>query len=102
MATFLLNAVILILKKNDEIGLFMLASVLSDMIVILTDGEAEFRSLVALGTLISKSQTSYKNIKEKVIENNELIGKIKKCSSQNNQSDQKLLKCAMEVQSILK
>lgn len=89
---------ILSAKRNDEIGLFMLSSVLSDMIVLFTDDEAVFRSLVALGTLLCESQKICQNLKEKIIENNELKEKIKKFSLQNNQSDQKLSNCALEIQ----
>lgn len=76
----------------------MSASVLSDMILLFTDFEAEFRLLVALGTLISETKQAY--IKDKILDNKELIEKIKKFSSQNNETDQKLMKCAKEVQSV--
>lgn len=81
----------------------MLASVIPDMIVLFNDIEAQFRALVALGTLICVTENEQrKSIQEKIVENNEFLNKLKSYKSQyNNESDQKLLKCAQEVQNIL-
>lgn len=104
LATFLMNTTVVCQKKQDEIGLFLLANILPDIITVLTDAEAQFRSIIALGTLVScGSQTEKQQMKKRVLENVKFVEKLK-ILSHVGESDVELKRktCAQELEYELK
>lgn len=63
VSTLLLNLSILSQKKHDDLGMTILVDVLQEMLYRLNDSEAQFRSYVTAGTLIS---SSIGNIKKEI------------------------------------
>lgn len=104
IATCLLNMTILSLSKNDEILILALSSVLSDVFISTDDVESNFRSLVAVGTLLSTSATviSKENVRQKFVENDKFIQKLMHIiSSSGSESEMKRKMCAQHVQNDL-
>lgn len=83
-------------KHHDEFGLQLLASVIPDIIIHSNDPEAQFRGLVALGTLLtSKYKVALKSI---IQENTSFIQKLKLLrEEQTNDLEAKRNKCATQV-----
>lgn len=103
MATFLLNNVILSLKRNDEIGTVLLASVIPDIIVQTEDPEAQFRGFVALGTLLTVNDINQKqSITSRILDNTSFTQKLELYTTQHsNEAEFKREKCACQVKNIL-
>lgn len=104
IATCLLNMTILSLNKNDEILILALSSVLSDVFISTDDVESNFRSLVAVGTLLSTSAIviSKENVRQKFVENDKFIQKLLHIiSSSGNDLVMKRKMCAQHVQNDL-
>lgn len=99
-ATLLLNIVVLCLKRNDEIGVLILASVIPDRIVSFNDPEAQFRGYVGLGTLLSFGTDDHKKmVKEKIKENSPFIKKLQTDATvAPNDCEVKRKNCASLVQ----
>nr|XP_022905059.1 phospholipase A-2-activating protein [Onthophagus taurus] len=103
IATLLLNSTILSHKKQDEIGLYLLANILPEMVASVNDPEAQFRILVALGTLISYGPLAHRQqVKSNVLENEKFKEKIK-ILSQTGLTDVEVKRknCALQVQNEL-
>lgn len=80
VTTFLLNLTVLSTKERDEFGVVLLANVLPDVILSLNDCEAQFRGLIAVGTLIVNADTK-KIITDKIKENGNCTVKLKDWST---------------------
>jgi len=73
--------------------------VIPDILVNLNDAEAQFRALVALGTLIIKSGRQRMELKVKVLENSAFTAKMHDLSSlSSNDVEVKRMDCAKQVQ----
>lgn len=103
LATFLLNSTILCQKFNDEFGFLLLASIIPDNLLQFNENEAQFRVLVAIGTLLScKSTNSKKIVEDKMKENQSFLQKLMVLSKEfTNETDTKRYKCAVEVLALL-
>lgn len=98
-ATFLLNITILCQKFQDEFGIMLLASVIPDIVVHLDDPEAQFRGLIAVGTLLSSENTEYKrSVQEKIKENDNFTRKLMLLVKEHaNEAELKRKNCAIQV-----
>lgn len=103
LATFLLNISILILKREDELGISVLADVLPDIIANLEDPEAQFRAYTALGTLITSGSLELtQQVKTKVLQNVRFIGKLKAhADAHQNDVELKRKNCALQIRNLL-
>lgn len=103
LATFLLNISILTLKRNDEIGISVLADVLPDVLTNLEDPEAQFRAYVALGTLFTSGNVQQnREVKSKAKENGKFLEKLEaNTTSYNNDIELKRKNCALQIQHAL-
>lgn len=91
------------MRRNDEIGLSILANVLPDMLTKLEDPEAQFRAYVALGTLLNTgNQQQDLQIKAKVLENPQFLEKLS-LQSRTGQTDVEVKRknCAAQVETLL-
>lgn len=101
LATFLLNISILCLKRQDEIGLMILTSVIPEICTMLRDTEAQFRAYVALGTLL-KSCSDKEGVKERIVENGGFMKALRRAASEyGNDAELKRKRCAWLVQNEL-
>lgn len=94
---------VLILKRNDEIGLSILANVLPDIITNLEDPEAQYRTYVALGTILhTENQQQDLLVKAKVMENTQFLQKLSlHARTGQNEVETKRKNCAAKVENIL-
>ncbi|KAI4461369.1 phospholipase a-2-activating protein [Holotrichia oblita] len=100
LSTFLMNATIVCQKRQDEIGLFLLANILPDIVTVLADAEAQFRAMIALGTLISfGTVTEKRQIKIKILENEKFVQKLKILRQEGgNEVESKRKICAEQLE----
>lgn len=103
LATFLLNISVLNLKRDDELGISVLANVVPDIITNIEDPEAQFRAYTALGTLItSGNQELTRQVKLKVLQNVQFIEKLKlNASVYQNDVELKRKNCALQIQNLV-
>ncbi|XP_056634387.1 phospholipase A-2-activating protein [Diorhabda sublineata] len=102
LATTLLNLTILVVKRNDEIGITVLAQVIPDLVTKLTESEAHFRAYVALGTLITRANVYKLMVKAKVQENSNFISTLHLHSfSSQTDIENKRMNCVKELLNIL-
>lgn len=95
-----MNTTTLCQKKQDEIGLFLLANILPDILIVVTDAEAQFRTMIALGTLVScGTLAEKKQLKSKILENTKFIEKLKiLCQEGGNEVESKRKSCAEQLE----
>lgn len=100
LSTFLMNSTIVCQKRQDEIGLFLLANILPDIVTVLVDAEAQFRAMIALGTLISFGTVAEKRqIKSKILENEKFVQKLKILQQESvNEVETKRKNCAEQLE----
>ncbi|KAG5881794.1 hypothetical protein JTB14_037091 [Gonioctena quinquepunctata] len=102
LSTCLLNLTILTIKKIDEIGFSILAQVLPDLLTKLTDPESQFRTYVALGTLITSSNSHKQEIKAKINENTNFLSAMQlHMFSGLNDTENKRMNCVKQLVTIL-
>ncbi|XP_023012840.1 phospholipase A2 activator protein [Leptinotarsa decemlineata] len=102
LATCLLNLTILTIKSSDEIGFSVLAQVLPDILTKLTDTESQFRTYVALGTLITSSNSHQQEIKAKINENSNFLSAMQlHMFSGQNDLENKRMNCVKQLVIIL-
>lgn len=101
LATVLLNMSIVCIKKNDEIGLEILASILPELLTNFQEAEAQFRGYVALGTLMSSPK--YGGIvKERIRNNQAFLSALEVAvTTFGSDAEQKRKHCACQVQKTL-
>ncbi|KAK4875781.1 hypothetical protein RN001_012203 [Aquatica leii] len=99
LTTFLLNLSILSIKFEDEFGILLLTNVVPDMVIALNDCEAQFRGLIAIGTLLTVGNADQKKlIKEKMFENTKFLEKLYEWSqNHSNDAEMKRRNCAKQV-----
>ncbi|CAH0554986.1 unnamed protein product [Brassicogethes aeneus] len=102
LSTLLLNMVIMAIKKNDYMGISILAEVIPDISTKLNDPESQFRLYVALGTLLLSEYGSKKEIKLKISSSDNFMSIMKSHSSMSsNELETKRMKCVKQIQDIL-
>lgn len=103
LATLLLNLTLAVLKRNDELGVSVLADVLPDILSKLTDPESHFRGYVGLGTLLVGLEPKQLNeIKNKIKGNSGFVSALQlHLLSGGNDLEVKKRNCAKQVQDIL-
>jgi phospholipase A-2-activating protein len=103
LATLLLNLSVATLKKRDELGISVLADVIPDILTKLSDPESQFRSYVALGTLLtSASSLQAAEVKTKVKSNPGFVSALQShLMSGQNDLENKRRNCACQVQDII-
>ncbi|EFA09359.2 phospholipase A-2-activating protein [Tribolium castaneum] len=100
LSTLLLNLCVASLKKRDDLGISVLADVIPDILTKLSDPESQFRSYVALGTLLSSPQSA--EVKAKVKSNVGFISALEShVLSGQGDLEEKRRNCASQVQEIL-
>ncbi|XP_017771829.1 PREDICTED: phospholipase A-2-activating protein [Nicrophorus vespilloides] len=100
LATFILNLIIMVIKRQDEFGMLEIADKLPDTLVILSDPEAQFRAFVGMGTLISCENKALNKEVKRIIQ-----GKTQFCKTirdiisvqGNSEVEIKRNKCASQV-----
>ncbi|KAF5295352.1 hypothetical protein FQR65_LT01542 [Abscondita terminalis] len=99
LTTFLLNLSIMCQKVEDEFGILLLTNVVPDMLIAFNDIEAQFRGLIAIGTLFALGKPDQKKlIKGKMLENTKFLEKLNEWSeSHSNDAEMKRRNCAKEV-----
>ncbi|XP_063925549.1 phospholipase A-2-activating protein [Zophobas morio] len=102
LATLLLNICIVSLKKKDDVGVSVLADVVPDILTKLNDPESQFRAYVALGTLLTGSNSLQSEIKTKVKSNSGFVSALQShLLSRQTDLEEKRRNCASQVQDIL-
>jgi hypothetical protein len=98
-----LNLSVATLKKRDELGISVLADVIPDILTKLSDPESQFRSYVALGTLLtSASSLQAAEVKTKVKSNPGFVSALQShLMSGQNDLENKRRNCACQVQDII-
>lgn len=98
-STLLLNMSLMSMRRNDEIGVLILSTVIPDRIAAFDDPEAQFRSYVALGTLLSCGSDDHKKmIKEKIKENHEFVKSLERARTEGtNEVEVKRKQCASQL-----
>lgn len=103
MMTFLLNLSILCLKKNDEMGIILLGTILPDALSNCKDPEAHFRGLVALGNLLTSNNAAFVNeVKAKLVLNSTFRARVDAFTREsNNDLEKKRMACAQQLQQLI-
>ncbi|KAL3270153.1 hypothetical protein HHI36_009211 [Cryptolaemus montrouzieri] len=102
LSTLLLNLTVLSQRKNDELGTTVLADVIQDILCKLSDPESQFRTYVALGTLLTSNLLECKEIRLKLTTNSSFVKLLDEHSSTcNNEIERKRTECAKDVKKIL-
>lgn len=98
----MLNLTILTVKRNDELGYSILAEVLPDILTKLTDIESQFRTYVALGTLITQANSHLQEVKLKINGNSNFLSTLQlHVLGSSNDLETKRMNCVKELQAIL-
>lgn len=99
LTTFLLNLTILTIKERDEFGILLLANVMPDVLLSLNDCEAQFRALIAIGTLLLLVNSDTKKIiNDKIKENRNFTVKLQDWSTNAiTDAETKRKNCANQV-----
>ncbi|KAK9889755.1 hypothetical protein WA026_007136 [Henosepilachna vigintioctopunctata] len=102
LSTLLLNLAVLSQKKNDDLGITVLADVIQDIMCKLSDPESQFRTYVALGTLLISNLVECKEIRMKLKTNANFVGKLDDhITTCNNEIERKRTECAKDIKKIL-
>lgn len=97
----LLNLTILCIRKNDDLGFSVLAQVLPDILTKLTDPESHFRGYVAVGTLVTQSNSHKQEVVAKINENQNFLTTLQLHSFGGNDLENKRSNCVKQLQSLL-
>ncbi|XP_060528385.1 phospholipase A-2-activating protein [Cylas formicarius] len=72
-ATVLLNLTVLCVARADDMGLFVLAQVVPDILTKFTEPEAHFRAYLAIGTLVNWPGPELEEIKVRINESEQFL-----------------------------
>ncbi|XP_044754625.1 phospholipase A-2-activating protein [Coccinella septempunctata] len=102
VATLLLNLTVLCQKKTDDLGLSVLADVIQDILANLSDPESQFRTYVALGTLLTPNSVDCKEVRLKLKTNSNFMKLLNEHnSSYTGDIEKKRMDCAKDVTKLL-
>ncbi|XP_045764528.1 phospholipase A-2-activating protein [Maniola jurtina] len=96
-ASLLLNLSVALAQQTDNMEL---AECIVDLLTKITDNEAYFRALVALGTLLAEAPNKL-IVQTKIVSNIQLHNKLKRDSSEVNPSFKKICICSQQILKML-
>ncbi|XP_026328635.1 phospholipase A-2-activating protein [Hyposmocoma kahamanoa] len=96
-ASLLLNLSVALAQQSDNIEL---ADALMLLLSRVTDNEAYFRGLVALGTLLAESPNKLQ-IQTKIVSNNQLHNRLKRDCTNNDPNVKKIAACSQQIVKLL-
>ncbi|KAL1514055.1 hypothetical protein ABEB36_003380 [Hypothenemus hampei] len=98
MSTVLFNLTLLIVKKRDDLGFSVLAQILPDGIMKLSDPESHFRIYVALGTLLVNLDPQKPEILDGILRYGPFLKTLElHGSNSNNDLENKRRNCARQL-----
>ncbi|XP_045474731.1 phospholipase A-2-activating protein [Harmonia axyridis] len=102
VATLLLNLTVLCQRKTDDLGISVLVDVAQDILATLSDPESQFRTYVALGTLLTPNSVDSTEVRLKLKTNTNFMRLLNEHSSTyNGDIEKKRMECAKDVMKLL-
>lgn len=98
----MLNLTVLCQRKNDDLGISVLADVIQDILTQLVDPESQFRAYVALGTLLIPNSIGCTEVRLKLKTNSSFMKLLNEHNSScNGEIEKKRMDCAKDVTKLL-